>query len=458
MLDKIDISYCETHKHKYHWQSFLKDELVARAQGIALNVAERMRDPSFVHSLAEQTRQKARYPMSWSPRVLSSGDLGIALMYEYIDRCFPGQGWDALARQYLNIAAVATQQSMFVQPALFGGTSGMGLALSLASREGKRYQKTLARLHQGLCEQVLQKTWQRPDLDGGVADRDYDVISGAAGVLAYLVSIEAPDQAVQSAIEHLLVYLTWLVEPGQSVGKERWYIPPALLPTDRHREMTPQGSFNCGLAHGIPGPLAALALTWQAGYRYPGLPETIAYLACWVIEHHVNAPWGIDWSDNIPLEYASHPQTWQNLHPTRTAWCYGTPGISRSLWLAGQALDDEHMRQVAVEAIETALRRPATARNLPSSHICHGTAGLLQICLRFAHECTSNLVKEQISVLVEQILDMFDPASPLGFCDMDEGHPLDNPSWLTGAPGIAMTLLAASTSVYPSWDRVLVIA
>lgn len=440
------------------WHPLLDESLSARAREVALVVAERMRDPDLIHALVEQVRQRSYFPIGWAPFGLGSGDAGVALMYEYFDRVFPGQGWDVLTRRYLAIAAAGSQQMDVVFPALFGGTSGMALILSLASRGGRRYQKTLASVHQGLCEQVLLRPWQRTEMDGGVASEDYDIISGAAGVLAYLISLEQPGEQIQVAIEHLLHYLTWLAEPGQPVGKERWYIPPMLLPNELHRQDTPQGNFNCGLAHGIPGPLAALALTHLAGYTYPGLREAIAYLANWIIEHRVDASWGPDWPSNISLEHALNPADWQHASPTRTAWCYGSPGIARSLWLAGQALDDEQIRQVAIEAFEGALRRPAESRRIISPHLCHGIAGLLQIALRFAHECESTLVREQLPLLTQQLLDTFDPASALGFCDRDEGEPLDQPAWLTGAAGVAMTLLAASTPLAPSWDRALGIA
>jgi len=127
----------------------------------------------------------------------------------------------------------------------------------------------------------------------------------------------------------LLEYLTWLDEPAQPVGKERWFIPAALLPNDLQRQDSPQGHFDCGLAHGIPGPLAALALTWLAGYRYPGLHESIAYLGNWVVEHQIHKEWGIDWPGSGPFEHASLSRDWKSLSATRPAWCYGTPGVAR---------------------------------------------------------------------------------------------------------------------------------
>ncbi|HJT58824.1 MAG TPA: hypothetical protein VJ761_20105 [Ktedonobacteraceae bacterium] len=88
-------------------------------------------------------------------------------------------------------------------------------------------QRHLLEAYQGLCKQILTQTWRPPSSEGGVADRDYDIISGAAGVLSYLISIEQPDEVILTAVGHIPHYLTWLAEPGQPVGKERWYIPSA---------------------------------------------------------------------------------------------------------------------------------------------------------------------------------------------------------------------------------------
>lgn len=440
------------------WQPFLEGRLRTRAQEVALFVAERMRDPEYVRELAEIADKQSTYPSGWSPPDLASGDAGVALMYAYLDTCLPGQGFDTLNQEYLRLAAAGTRQSTLYFPALFGGTAGLAIALAASSRGGMRYQKTLAGLHQGLYEQVLTLLWQRPEREAGVSSSDFDVISGAAGVLAYLVSIEQPDESVRKAIAHLLAYLLWLGEPGQRTGQERWYISPELLPNDLHRRDFPRGNFNCGLAHGIPGPLAALALTWLAGYRAPGLRETIAYLATWIAEHRVEQEWGIDWPDSLPLEAAATRQEWKHLPATRAAWCYGAPGVARSLWLAGYALEDEGLLRLAVEAIEATLRRPVSERAIPSPIVCHGVAGLLQICLRFAHECESDLVKAQIPILTEHILEAFDPSFPLGFRNTDQEVPRDLPGWLAGASGIASVLLAATTGVPPAWDRILVIA
>ena len=440
------------------WQPLVDGTVRDRIIEVALCAGERMHDPTRVNEIAELSLTQTTIPTQWSAPSLASGFAGIALMQGYVAACFPGQGWDRQAQQSLSIAAAGTQQMAFMGPSMYGGTAGMGMVLHTLSNGGKRYQKTITNLHQNLCEQVLEQPWLPTVTEGGMADHNYDVISGASGVLAYLLMAEQEDEQTLKAIEFILAYLTWLTEPAQTLGQERWYIPPEhLMP--QTRDGFPEGYFNCGLAHGIPGPLAAMALAWKAGYRYPGLREAIHYLSTWLLEHQVKEPWGMGWPDAVPLQASSTAKDWRALNGTRTAWCYGTPGVARSLWLAGQALEDDNLCQEAVTAIESVLRRPVELRQINSPTLCHGVAGLLQICLRFAHESESTIVREHIPLLAKQLLDAFNPDYLLGFRDLEREYvPIDQPAWLTGVPGVVMTLLATATSVTPEWDRIMLIS
>ena len=457
-LLRREINRTDVSRPANSWKPLVDEPLCDRIIEAALCAGERLHDPIRVNEIAQLSLEQTTIPSQWSTFSLASGFAGIALMQGYVTSCFPGQGWDLRAQQSLRIAAEGTQQTALMQPDLFGGTAGIGMVLHTLRNGGKRYQKTLIKLHRNLCEQVLEQPWLPADGEQGMADHNYDAISGASGILAYLLTVELEDEQTLNTIEFLLAYLTWLAEPGQTPGQERWYVPPeSLIP--QTRQGFPEGYFNCGLAHGIPGPLAALALAWKSGYRYPNLRESIHYLSSWLMQHQIREPWGMGWPDAVPLHASRAAKDWRSLHKTRTAWCYGNPGVARSLWLAGQALEDDNLCQEAVKAIETALRRPVPLRQINSPTLCHGVAGLLQICLRFAHESESTIVREHIPLLATQILDAFNPDFPLGFRDLErENIPIDQPAWLTGAPGVVMTLLATATSVTPKWDRIMLIS
>ena len=129
------------------------------------------------------------------------------------------------------------------------------------------------------------------------------------------------------------------------------------------------------------------------------------------------------------------------------------------MWFAGLALGDTSLCQVAIEALEAVLRRPMAEWRIEAPTLCHGLAGLLAICLRFAHDTGNTRIREHIPVLVSRILSQYNPDFPLGFRDLEKGpRYIDQTVWLTGAPGTAMVLLAASLPVEPVWDRALLLS
>jgi hypothetical protein len=104
---------------------------------------------------------------------------------------------------------------------------------------------------------------------------------------------------------------------------------------DFYRQHFPGGYFNCGMAHGLPGLLAALSLAHIQGYAYPDLREALVYMSDWLLGHCIYDARGINWPGGIPLEVAHNPVALSALTGTWSAWCYGAPGVSRSLWLTG---------------------------------------------------------------------------------------------------------------------------
>lgn len=440
------------------WQALLDEPLRSLAQQAALDIAARMCDPEQVQHIAEIAREQNPYFWAWDlsqPAACAE----LALFYHYMDRCFPQQNWRVTSRRYLKLLAARSQQSALASPGLFGGTSLVAFVVSQASSDGQHAQRTLARLHQALASQVRPHAPWRFPLEGGVAESDFDLITGAAGIVGYLTSVPAPDSAVHEALHTLLGYLLRLAEPGQIPGAEHWLCPASFLATERDQQQYPLGRFNCGLAHGFPGILAALALAASAGYDHPGLLQALEFGSAWLVQHQLRDEWGINWPMVIPQELASSPQQWRRLLPARAAWCYGAPGVARSLWLAGRVVQQERYTNVALEAMQAVLARPQALRRIDGPTLCHGVAGLLLISLRFAHDCGDPLILSHIPGLAEQLLALFDPQSPLGFREAGAGGRLvDQPDFLTGAPGAALALLAAATPVEPCWDRLLLLA
>jgi hypothetical protein len=108
--------------------------------------------------------------------------------------------------------------------------------------------------------------------------------------------------------------------------------------------------------------------------------------------------------------------------------------------------------------MEGVYRRPIADRWIDSPTFCHGVAGLLQITLRFAHDTGLPMFTAAACALTEQLLDLYEPDSLLGYRSLEPPGSVDRPGLLDGAPGVALALLAAATPVEPSWDRLFLLS
>lgn len=402
---------------------------------------------------AEQTEFPAS--VRWEEHDVAQGDAGLALTCAHLDRCFADDGWDVAGHDYL-VSAARSVEGAHVAHGLFSGLAGLAFVTAQLSRDGERYGRLAAALETELAartEELSQTVRRRRD---GLAVREFDVISGLAGIVAFLLTRQGRPM-MDVAARHALAALVALVrEPGTAGQTPRWYTPPQLFAHEEEARRYPHGNLNCGLAHGMPGPLAALALASIQGLDVEGLSDAVAQSARWLAAHRCDDRWGVNWPTMVTL-----PEVRPGADaPSRAAWCYGTPGVARALWLAGVALDDADLRGLAVQAMERVYARPVAARQIESPTFCHGVAGLLQVTLRFRHDTGLALFADAAVDLVDELLDAFEPdESLLGFRSIEPGGSrIDQPGLLDGAPGVALVLLAAALPVEPTWDRLFLLA
>jgi lantibiotic biosynthesis protein len=443
------------------WTPALGVEQAALALAVARGVAARLRNRELIEAAATAAAQQTAYPQSvyWEPHGVAQGDAGLALMCGYLDACFPDEDWDATAHYHLTLAARGAEQSSYLAPALFGGLSGFAFAAWSLSREGTRYQKLLAAIETALLAQAVELAHTLSRQTQGVSVGQFDLISGLSGVGAYLLC-RREHQGAAAALRAVLRGLVALT--GQEGEIPRWHTPAHLMSDEETMlRLYPKGNLNCGLAHGIPGPLGLMALTLHSGVAVEGLKEAIDKIANWLGQNRVDDAWGVNWPTAVPLapDGESPPASSPPAEPTRSAWCYGSPGVARALWLAGEALDNPQYRELAVEAMKAVYRRPVWERRIDSSTFCHGVAGLLQITLRFANDTGMPPFLEAAEALGEQLLSLYDPDTLLGYYSLEPGgQRVDQPGLLDGAPGVVLVLLAAATNVEPTWDRLFLLS
>jgi hypothetical protein len=431
-----------------------------RAKNVVRDLAERLRDQHRVALAVTAAPTQTAFPLAvrWLAPSLAQGDAGIALTCAYLDAWWPDEGWDQAGHSYLSTAAVAAENSPQLSLAMFGGLTGLALAAWSLSRGATRYRNLMAALENALLPNVMTQAegWDPPIMDG-MSFGQFDVISGLAGIGAYLL-LRREQPGAGAALESVLRALVALA--SDSGSRPRWWTPAHLLGDEEMAALYPNGNLNCGLAHGIPGPLALMALALADGIGVPGIEEAVDRLAGWIVGHRADDGWGVNWPYAISLTQEGLPDRGAPTDgPSRAAWCYGAPGVARALWLAGVARNRPEWGNLAIEAMEAVYQRPIAARQIDSPTFCHGVAGLLQITLRFANNTGLPVFTNAACDLTEQLLSAYEPDSLLGYRNWEPGGTrVDQPGLLDGAPGVLLALLAAATDVEPSWDRAFLLS
>ncbi|MEU0940057.1 lanthionine synthetase LanC family protein [Embleya sp. NPDC005971] len=322
---------------------------------------------------------------------LGGGGAGLAVVCEQLDRCRPGAGWRAMAESWLAAAEAGADRPQVTAPGLFGGMGGPVFAAWVLEPERPARATAIA-----------------PRVDDPRAGPELDLISGLTGTCTNLLG-RAADPAAGAALCAGLAVLCRSAEPGV------WT--------------------RSGLAHGVAGPLALLSLAFAADLRVNGQRAAIERLIALLGEYRQDDAWGPNWRAGADSR-AAHG-----------SWCAGAPGIARALWLAGDALDDEATRALAVDALAAVLARPDRQRLVDRAPgLCHGLAGLLQVTVRFAHDTGDPRWGAAATRLTEELLVRHPTPGDAG------------PGLLDGAAGVILALLAATTATPPRWDRALLLA
>ncbi|CAM5253049.1 lanthionine synthetase C family protein [Streptomyces griseomycini] len=337
-------------------------------------------------------------------------------------------------------AAHAAAQAVTAHPlaghpdeaSLYRGVPAVAYALHLA--EHPAYARALAELDAETIAIVAARVdaGQRR-MDRGRPPRmaEYDLISGLTGLGAFLLR-SGRDAALRLVLNYLVRLLT---EPITVAGHQ----VPGWWAADAPSGALGAGAFstghaNFGLAHGVAGPLALLALAGRAGCTVDGqehaLDEGIAFLTRWVQQFNGGA---VGWPGLLPLDaFLQGPVA--GMEPERPSWCYGTPGIGRALQLAALARHDALGRQIAERAVLSSLTDPLQLAQLHEATVCHGWAGLLLTCDRVAADAMTPDIAHQLPKIHAR----------LDTHMVRHGIPQDT-GLLTGNAGVLLTLHALRT-------------
>lgn len=279
---------------------------------------------------------------------------------------------------------------------------------------------------------------------GGVGTpwRVYDALTGLSGIgrvlLAAVQSGHDAEPGLLAALDALITVVR--TRHGARLG---WWLPANQHP--KGLEVDPSGAANTGMAHGIAGPLAFLSLAHLAGYSVAGQSTAIREAAHWLLR------WCTDAIATWPPRITGKELDTGVAAPVpgrRDAWCYGIPGISRSIALAGQAIGDPALTEAAKTAITSLTARPSRQWDVEGPTLCHGYAGALQ------STATNRAAKA--------VMDLFNPDQRFGFQHIGNQVAKDEPGFLIGAAGVALALAdygdLPARDVPARWDALLLLS
>lgn len=454
----------EALKRKSNWQGIQDEAKRKQAREIALELANRLRDPEHVKSVvhAPQNVTSIGKTHPWDDTTLSHGYPAMILLFSELDRLEPGQGWDLVAHQYILAIKLTIESRGVYNVSMFGGLTGTAFAVQVASYERSRYGRFLMQFDQFIAQQthvMIESAHQESEVGSNPAY--YDVIQGVSGIGRYLLAGHSTP-VLREALDAVLNYLVELAQPIEVDGSKvpGWYVSNTNQFLEKDKRLFPKGNLNNGLAHGIPGPLALLALSLREGIEVPGQREAIRKMTDWIVRWTQEDVHGIFWPDRVTFEQEISNEPGE--YAKREAWCYGTPGVARALYLAGQALGDAKVCELALRGYDTIFSRPEEQWDLYAPTFCHGTSGLLQMTLRMHEDVGNDRYTTELASLTDRLLLAYDPALPFGYQDLEPvigGYRgLDKAGLLEGVVGICLTLLSVSSPIEPIWDQPFLIS
>ncbi|MYT38650.1 hypothetical protein GTY66_21710 [Streptomyces sp. SID8356] len=424
-----------------------------RALSVADAVADRLRDPAALPSVVPfETPGRAA---SWEQASLAAGYAGIAMLFS--NRAHLSDGADRVAaHRYLAGAAHYLRGGRCTRSfGIFNEVCGLGLSLVLAQQATGGYGKAL----RSLDAEVASGTERYCDLVGGEPVGPmgrYDVVDGLSGIARYLLLRNEHPEVLERVLRTLVRLVAPVAHQGATVPG-LWATNPPNRNERKHPHLQRSGHLNLGLAHGVTGPLALLSIATAHGVVVEGQHEAIRSLVALMDRFQLEDEYGIYWPNFISLD------EWKAGRCTprraRVSWCYGAPGVSRALQLAGRAMGNSAWLRTADASVEAVLALPRDRWSVDHWSLCHGWSGAMHVLGYFADGPLGERVERTVDEMADQLLGGLERTGLPEFWLGEEKFPpgTEPAGFLEGAAGLALVLDSYAHGPALPWDMALLL-
>src|SRR5260370_6884783 len=237
---------------------------------------------------------------------LAGGLAGQAILHGYLAPVENQSTHAKLVRDCLHHAADRMAEKP-MEASLYSGLTGVGWALAhlqgrLPELDG---EEDSADMDNALLSHLEGSPWRD----------DYALISGLVGFGVYALE-RLPQAAAVACLERVIDRLAEIAE--HRAEEFTWWTNPKWLPPET-AEKCPQGYYNLGLAHGVPGVIALLGMTCAAGIAVARGRSLLEGAVRWQLAHQ------------LPGGFAAWLGPEGEDKPARLAWCYGDPGVAAAI-------------------------------------------------------------------------------------------------------------------------------
>jgi hypothetical protein len=419
------------------WAPLLEDEEAAEAEGSVLEVADALSGEE------------------WAPERLhfglAGGNAGQAILYDELFHRWPRPEFRSRRDGHWAAAIDGLAQAEYIRPNLYSGFTGVGWATVLL-------RSVAECVDDGNGGGALAEDESHEELEEGLLEflgcvptpADYDLINGPSGWGLYALERWPHPRAVRA----LELIVDFFEERAEKVPQGyRWWTSQELLP-EWQRERAPNGYYNLGLSHGIPGICVLLSQAHQRGIRPRVAAALLEGAVDWILAQRIPGASG--------LSFPSSVVDGQQPMPSRVAWCYGDLGVAAALHVAGRSQGNESWTAEALSIARRAAGVPVAEAGAVDAGLCHGAAGNGHLFNRFFQATGDPLFGTAARGWMKRTLEFrkegVGPGRYAAWRTIPTSGWQPAPGLLEGSAGIALALLAATGSREPIWDRFLFVS
>lgn len=422
-----------------------------------------LKEPSRLMEIEAQLLQteKSKFYIDYSGIMMV-----LAMGKSYLD---PETDWDEVIYAYMQLMREEIQSriSYMGNGANRGVTAYCSSVSTVYNQTGyfKKFQDSLNELLFNRVDALVKEAQEQIQ---DMSMQLFDAISGFSGITRYILQHrDSPEKS--NTIEACLRFLIdlCLEKEVEGIRVPCYHISSKNQFLEDEKIEYPKGAFNFSLSHGIAGPLMVLGTALTEGIELEGQREAIQMmLNDFYRFSSLEQDGSVIWPGRVSFE--SYVDNIVDVIPTRASWCYGTPGIGRSVYIASKAIGDKKSENLALQAMENLCKMPLEDYLLDSPILCHGYGGVLAILTAMYRDTGNVVYYKRMNEIVDVILGFYDEDSLFGFKDVykywEKGFTGPRPivkeekiCFLEGTTGIILSLLGYLDETKSDWMKNLLI-